>query len=218
MRPILKRTIVTTLLLLTSIVTIHGQGTDTEKDNAPTSLLALKTNLLYDAVLIPNIGLEVSLGKQWTVGADWFYTWFSSNSRHRYWQGYGGYVTLRRYFGNGPQPSVPGYQRLTGHHLGVYALGLTYDVEWGGKGYQAARFGFGGGVEYGYALPIGRRLDLDFSIGIGFQDGEYKEYDPMDGHYVWQATKKRHWFGPTKAEVTLRWDIGKHSKKKGGAR
>lgn len=63
--------------------------------------LALKTNLLYDAVLIPNIGVEVSLGKQWTASADWFYTWFSSDNRHRYWQGYGGYL----YHGDRPPVS-----------------------------------------------------------------------------------------------------------------
>lgn len=213
-----KRTILTTILLLTIAVATYGQDINSDEGDASSSLLALKTNLLYDAALIPNIGLEVSLGKQWTVAADWFYTWFSSDSRHRYWQSYGGYLTVRRYFGNGPQPSNPDYSRLTGHHVGAYILGLTYDVEWGGKGYQAAKFGFGGGLEYGYALPIGRRLDLDFTIGVGFQDGEYKEYEPADdetGHYVWQATKKRHWWGPTKAEVTLRWDIGKHSKKGG---
>lgn len=168
--------------------------------------LALKTNMLYDAVLIPNIGVEVSLGKKWTASADWFYTWFSSDNRHRYWQGYGGYVTLRRYLGSRPV--------LSGHHLGVYALGLTYDVEWGGRGYQAERFGFGGGIEYGYSLPVSRRIDIDFTIGAGFQDGEYKEYEPADGHYVWQATHKRHWWGPTKAEVTLKWRLGK----KGGER
>ena len=168
----------------------------------PASRMALKTNLLYDAVLIPNAGVEVNLGRQWTVGLDGFYTWFSSDSRHRYWQGYGGYLTLRRYFGSsaGNQPFMS-----KGHHLGAYVLGLTYDVEWGGRGYQADRFGFGGGVEYGYSLPIGRRLCLDFSLGIGFQDGEYKTYDPVDDHYVWQSTRKRHWWGPTKAEVSLKW-------------
>ena len=99
-------------------------------------------------------------------------------------------------------------------------LGLTYDVEWGGKGYQAARFGFGGGLEYGYSKKIGRKWCLDFSIGVGFQDGEYKEYVPMDDHYVWQSTHKRHWFGPTKAEISLKWLLGvKGSKqKKGGKR
>lgn len=173
---------------------------------SPTSRMALKTNLLYDAVLIPNAGVEVNLGRQWTVGLDGFYTWFSSDSRHRYWQGYGGYLTLRRYFGSraADQPFM-----FEGHHLGAYILGLTYDVEWGGRGYQADRFGFGGGVEYGYSLPIGRRLCLDFSLGIGFQDGEYKTYDPVDDHYVWQSTNKRHWFGPTKAEVSLKWILGK---------
>ena len=212
------------LLLTLSILPIAGRSqavSDISDQKSDRQLLSLSTNLLYDAALIPNIGLEVSLGKQWTIGADWFYTRFSSNSRHRYWQGYGGYLTLRRYFGNNPLTLSSKSQdcpRLTGHHLGVYALGLTYDVEWGGKGYQADKFGFGGGVEYGYALPIGRRLDLDFSIGIGFQGGEYKEYEPADddtGHYVWEATKKRSWWGPTKAAITLRWDIGKHSKKGG---
>lgn len=195
-------------MMLSLLPSLHVGAQDVA---APKSRVALKTNLLYDAVLIPNAGVEVSLGRQWTVGADGFFTWFSSDSRHRYWQGYGGYLTLRRYFGS----PVEGQPFLfKGHHIGAYALGLTYDVEWGGRGYQADRFGFGGGVEYGYALPIGRNLLLDFSLGIGFQDGEYKEYDPQDNHYVWQTTSKRHWFGPTKAEVSLKWVLGK----KGGAR
>ena len=188
-------------------------------------LIALKTNLLYDAAVIPNIGIEISLGKRFTISADWFYTWFSSDNRHRYWQGYGGYLTVRKYFGGNkhqtsdlrPQTSLP----FTGHHLGLYGLGMTYDVEWGGRGYQAARFGFGGGVEYGYSARIGRRLCLDFNLGLGFQDGEYKEYLPTDdgtGHYVWQSTHKRHWWGPTKAEVTLKWILGPLREKKGGAR
>lgn len=173
-----------------------------EHSSTQGSRFAVKTNLLYDVAIIPNIGVEFAMGRQWTVAADWFYTWFSSDNRHRYWQGYGGYFTVRRYLGNNSQP-------LLGHHLGLYALGLTYDVEWGGRGYQAARFGFGGGIEYGYSTSIGRRLCLDFSLGVGFQDGEYKTYDPMDGHYVWQSTHKRHWFGPTKAEVSLKWLLGK---------
>ena len=180
--------------------------------------LALKTNLLYDAALIPNIGIEMDLGRQWTACFDWFHTWLSSNDRHRYWQGYGGYLTVRRYLSR-QSPDLQPYSLPRGHHLGAYVLGMTYDVEWGGRGYQADRFGFGGGLEYGYSMPIGRRLDLDFSLGIGFQDGEYKEYVPSNdsyNHYIWQSTHKRHWFGPTKAEVTLRWNIGVN--KKGGNR
>ncbi|MBR7048358.1 MAG: DUF3575 domain-containing protein [Prevotella sp.] len=187
--------------------------------------LALKTNMLYDVCLIPNIGAEFNLGKRWTITFDWFYTWFSADNRHRYWQGYGGYLGVRKYFGSSKsnQNTLPhregrgGSSFPRGHHLGLYALGLTYDVEWGGKGYQAARFGFGAGVEYGYSMRIGRRLNLDLSIGVGFQDGEYKEYVPSHdhwNHYIWLSTHKRHWWGPTKAEVSLVWVIG--GNKKGG--
>ena len=177
--------------------------------------LALRTNLLYDAVLIPNIGVEVALGKGFTLGADWFGTWLYSNKQHWYWQGYGGYLTARYYFGKAAEE-----QPFTGHHVGIYGTALTYDVEFGGTGYQAAKFGFGGGVEYGYSLRVAESLCLDFNLGLGYQGGEYKKYMPTDdgtGHYVWMSTHRRHWWGPTKAEVSLKWLIGP-GKKKGGER
>jgi|GEM_PF-6135277 len=40
-------------------------------------------------------------------------------------------------------------------------------------------------------------------------NSRYKEYLPQDGHYVWQSTKRRHWIGPTKAEISLVWLIGR---------
>lgn len=202
-------TIAGVLLALAMTQVSRAQGAAQDSDGTRKYVVALKTNMLYDVVLVPNIGVEVAVGKGWTIGADWFYTWFSSDNRHRYWQGYGGYATVRRYFGSAAksQDSKNKTQNFTGHHVGIYGLGLTYDVEWGGRGYQAARFGFGAGVEYGYSMPIGSRLNLDFSLGVGFQDGEYKEYDPVDDHYVWHSTNKRHWWGPTKAEVTLKWSI-----------
>lgn len=199
--------ILVTLLAVAAIGTGNAQsagtsGSDTIQytwsENVPP--IALKTNLLYDLALVPNIGIEVAIGRHWTVGFDWFHTWISSDSRHRYWQGYGCYIGGRYYFGG---------ERFTGHHVGAYALGMTYDVEWGGRGYQAATFGWGGGVEYGYSRRISTHFNLAFTLGLGFQDGEYKEYDPKDGHYVWQSTHKRHWWGPTRAEVSLVWMIGR---------
>ena len=61
---------------------------------------------------------------------------------------------------------------------------------------------------YGYSLPVCERLHFDFGIGIGYLGGEYETYDPRDGHYVWQRTRKLRWVGPTKAEVSLVWLIG----------
>ena len=178
-------------------------------------VVALRTNLLYDAALVPNIGLEIWLGKQFTIAADWFGTWLSWDERHLYWQGYGGYLTLRYYFGK-----QAAEHRFVGHHAGIYGSALTYDVEFGGQGYQAAKFGFGGGLEYGYSLRVNRSLSFDFTLGVGYQGGEYKEYQPTNdgtGHYEWLATYRRHWIGPTKAEVSLKWLIAPVNKKKRGA-
>jgi hypothetical protein len=57
-------------------------------------------------------------------------------------------------------------------------------------------------------LPIHRVLNIDFVVGAGYHSGIYYDYIPVDGEYVWQATKRRRWIGPTKAEVTLVWLIG----------
>ena len=65
------------------------------------------------------------------------------------------------------------------------------------------------GVEYGYSLPVGRRLNIDFTIGAGYWGGEYQKYYPEERHYVWRETARRHRFVPTKAEVSLVWLVGR---------
>ena len=200
---------------------INPQSSDsTQQNSEPKPVVALRTNLLYDAALVPNIGVEVGLGKGFTLAADWFGTWLFSDKNHWYWQGYGGYLTARYYFDkDNPQYSLtPGQMLSSGHHVGIYGTALTYDVEFGGIGYQAAQFGFGGGVEYGYSLKVAQSLCIDFNLGLGYQGGEYKKYMPTDdgsGHYVWMSTHRRHWWGPTKAEISLKWLITP-TKKKGG--
>ena len=173
--------------------------------------MAVKTNLLYDAALVPNIGVEFYLKDGWSVGAGWMYGWWKKDRIHWYWRAYGGDVTVRKWLGKKAEEKP-----LTGHHIGVYGQVLTYDFETGGRGYMGGepggslfdRANFVGGIEYGYALPVARRLNLDFSIGIGYMGGKYHEYVPMDDCYVWQATKQRHYFGPTRLEVSLVWLLG----------
>lgn len=184
---------------------------------------ALKTNALYDLALVPNIGAEFYLGKNWSAGANWMYAWWKHDVKHWYWRVYGGDVYVRKWFGRKAKEKP-----LTGHHMGVYAQALTYDFETGGRGYMGGKPGgnlwdkasFAAGIEYGYSHPIARRLNLDFTLGVGYLTGDYHEYLPMDDCYVWQVTKTRRWFGPTKAEVSLVWLLGRdnYNKEKGGRR
>lgn len=185
--------------------------------------MALKTNLLYDIALVPNVGAEFHLGRGWSLGAGGMYGWWKNDRKHRYWRIYGGEFDIRKYFGR-----RAGEQPLTGHHLGIYGQVMTYDFETGGRGYMGGQPGgtlfdkahWGIGIEYGYSVALGRRLNLDFSLGIGYLGGEYMEYVPADSHYVWQSTHHRDWFGPTKAEISLVWRLGPGAikEKKGGKR
>lgn len=181
----------------------------------PPFYMGVRSNLLYDAIAIPNIGVEFYLGNRWSVLGNWMYSWWKTDREHWYWRTYGGDLSVRRWFGRKAQEKP-----LTGHHVGIYGQIVTYDFETGGRGYLADRWSGGGGVEYGYAMPVGKRLNLDFNLGVGYSGGEVKEYIPIDSHYVWQKTKRSRWFGPTKVEVALTWLLGRGNinKDKGGKR
>ena len=176
---------------------------ETKAQESKPLYLALKTNLLFDAALVPNVSLEWGFADHWSVSAEYMHAWWKSDHSHRYWRTYGGNVELRYWFGRKAQE-----KRLTGHHVGAYFGALTYDFEWGGKGYLARDASTNFGLSYGYALPIARRLNLDFEIGIGYFSGKYDEYEPRGDYYFWEATKNRKWFGPTRLEATLVWLIG----------
>lgn len=144
--------------------------------------------------------------KNWSIIGSWHCAWWSKDSRHRFERTYGGELEVRHYFNR---------HRLTGHHIGVYGQGFTYDLEWGKKGY-ISDFSYGGGVSYGYSVAASRRLHFDFTLGLGYLGGKYKTYEPQDGHYVWQETRNRRWVGPTKLEVSLVWLIGPGADRKEG--
>lgn len=181
----------------------------------------LRTNMLFDIAAVPNIGAEFYLGKNLSVLADWMYGWWSSNHRHRYWQIYGGELGARWWFGRKAD-----VKPLTGHHLGIYGSIFIFDFEWGHTGYMGGKPGgtlwdrciVNTGIEYGYSLPIGRHLNIDFSIGLGYLGGNYIKYFPFDNDYYREKEYKMRFFGPTKAEISLVWLLGRgnSNNRKGG--
>ena len=82
------------------------------------------------------------MGKGWSVGANWMYAWWSNDTRHRFWRTYGGDVELRRWF----SPRRESRSLMCGHHIGVYGQLLTYDIEWGGRGYLGDRWSWAAGA------------------------------------------------------------------------
>lgn len=185
--------------------------------------MAIKTNMLYDVAAVPNIGAEFYLGENFSIAANYAHAWWKSDAKNFYWRYYGADASIRWWFGKASR-----IKPLQGHHIGLNYQILTYDFQLGNKGIMAGmpngnladRANHIVALEYGYSLPIARRLNIDFAIGAGYHWGIFEEYLPIEGHHVWQATKRRQYFGPTKLEVSLVWLIGceNYNKNKGGKR
>lgn len=171
--------------------------------------VAVKTNLLHDIALTPDIGAEIMLAKRFSLSVAGVYAWWSNDSRHRFWRIRGGNMEMRVWFGNRRHERA-----LTGHHIGVYGSMHDYDFEFGGKGWQSPKATYGVGISYGYSLPLNRRLNLDLGVKAGYSAGEIIRYKPQCGTYVCTGKSFHRYFGITGLEITLVWFPGANNKNK----
>ena len=172
----------------------------------PWHRLAIKTNLLYDAILMPSLEVEYRIDDRWSVAVEGSVAWWKRDRRHKYYQ-IATILPEGRYWFGTKKP-------WHGHYVGVFAGGSWYDLENGARGYKGEFFTTG--VSYGYMFPIGRSLSIEAGLGVGFLYTTYEEYLPIDGHYVYQQTSRTNWFGPVKVKLALVWRLW--DGKKGGRR
>ena len=204
-----------TLTFLQSGKTMYPQRNPVAASCRRRPLLALKTNLLFDAALMPNVEIEVPVGKRWSVNGEYAFPWWQFDRGKYCMQVLMGGLEGRYWLGS--RKSREDREVLTGHFLGLYAGGGKYDLQWGEKGYQGEFF-IAAGVSYGWATRIARHLHLEFNIGIGLLRTDYRHY-ARDNYQtlLWQENGKYTWFGPTKAKISLVWLLNRRVKK-GGSR
>lgn len=171
----------------------------------------LGTNVLYDLAMLPSLSVEVGLADRLSlVGSATYGQMEGWPWRQGVRMGTAD-VELRRW--------LKGSETMQrGHHVGAYVAAYHYDILSGDTGWQA-RFNWGMGCSWGYRMPLGSSLALDFGLGLGYVGGSYKKYEVSNDvyrHNLWKADRTRYYFGPTKVELSLIWHIG--SAGKGGAR
>ena len=87
---LLTKITITVLLLLSLIIT-----------RASAQTMALRTNLLYDATLSPNLGAEVRVDSVWTVGINvGLNAWDIDKAKNKKWRHVLVSPNVRRYFGH----------------------------------------------------------------------------------------------------------------------
>ena len=174
------------------------------------TLFALKTNLLFDAALMPNIELEIPLGRRWSLNTEYIFPWWLIDGDRYCLQVLSGGAEVRYWTGNRLiRPA------MAGHFLGLYAGGGKYDLQWQQNGYQGEFF-IAAGVSYGYARRIARNFSLEFNIGIGMLRTNYRHYRTEQNYEVlrWLENGNYTWFGPTKVKISLVWLLNGKQKNK----
>lgn len=173
----------------------------------PLHRLAVKTNLLYDAILMPSLEVEYRINDRWSVAVEGDVAWWKRDSAHKYYQ-ISTILAEGRYWFHTREP-------WHGHYVGVFAGGSWYDLENGERGYKGEFWT--AGISYGYMFPIGRSWSFEAGLGVGFLRTRYEEYLPLDGHYVYQQTSRTNWLGPVKVKFALvyrLWDINRKGGRK----
>lgn len=198
----------------------------TEVPRKKKTILALKTNLLYDALSLVNYSIEVPIGDRFS--ALWYHqfpwwTWGQADNQYCIrFLSIGG--EGRWWFKPMPRPQMGKSvqrDRLMGHFVGVYAESGKWDFEWGRDiCHQGEHWSVG--LSYGYSMPLGRRLNMEFSLSLGYASIPYRGYTPSENYEIlWRDLAKQgrwHYFGPTKVQVSLVVPITMQTKRKGGAR
>lgn len=186
-----KLIIVLGLLLFVAVLKTHGQ----EKRFYDAPVVGIKTNVLYWMTTTINIGAEIGLGKKTTLDITGAYNpWdFKDNQKIKLRMGQ---VEFRYWTG----------ERFIGHFFGLHAH--YGDFNMGGfqmLGMDKYRYEgslYGGGFSYGYQWVLGKRLNLEATIGLGYARIEYDKYEyQVGGSFIKKDT--RNYFGPTKAGLTL---------------
>lgn len=175
-------------------------------------LLAVSTNLVYDLggvffpmAWMPNIAVEVPIGKSWSVYAEYDFPWWLARGNDKAFQVLKWDLGARWWFSR-KRASDP-FDVLRGHFVGVDLGGGYYDIEPQHSGYQGEFLL--AAVEYGYSWRIADCWRVEVCAGFGWMGTQYRAYTGTtdDAHLIYQHDGRLNWLGPVKAEASIKYLI-----------
>lgn len=166
--------------------------------------VGIKSNLLYDALLSPNLGVEVGLSPHWSVELSGnFNDWSVGGHLWKHW-----FVQ--------PEARYWLCERFGGHFLAFHAIAGEYNF---GKLKNSFKFlgsdfsglsdrryqgwGAGLGVGYGYTWMLSRHWSIEAEIGVGWIYTKYDTYPCKNCGTRLETGMTHNYVGPTKAAVNL---------------
>lgn len=187
-----KKIVAAVMLAVAGMCHVHAQD------------VALKTNLLYDAMLSPSLGAEVRLAPHWSADLSGNVN-FWTLSHGRKWKHWLVQPEARYWF----------CEAMGGHFIGLHALGGEYNVgnislpDFLGnkfrklKDTRAQGWFAGAGIAYGYNWLLSKHWSLEAEIGIGWAYTRYDRYECAGCGRKVESNRVHNYVGPTKAAVNL---------------
>lgn len=163
----------------------------------------IRTNLLYDAFLLPTLGVEWHVNHHIGIKLDGSYSfWGDENGNvQKVWlvsPEVRWYMLDYKRFYVGASGNVGEYNIYKGMLGGLFS---------GDTGYQGKLWG--AGLTVGYQLNLSRSFSLDFNLGLGYTRLEYDSFSILNDTRVYKEREKsRNFWGPTHAGISLVWTIG----------
>ncbi|MCH5325652.1 MAG: DUF3575 domain-containing protein [Duncaniella sp.] len=163
----------------------------------------IKTNLLPDAALSPNLGVEVGLAPHWSLDlTGQLNLWPVNDHKWKHWL---------------VQPEARYWfcEYFAKHFVGLHLLGGKYnfgnirnDINFLGSDFSRLTdhryqgWAVGGGIAYGYSFLLSKHFNLELEIGVGYL---YTKFDEFECKECGKKTDSgsHNYFGPTKAAVNL---------------
>ena len=172
-----KLIIIVSLLTLT-IGTINAQR------------VAISNNLLYDATLTPNLGLDFRVDSLWTIGVDaGLNAWDINKETNKKWRHLLIAPNVRRWLGDVPfhKDYIEGNLIYSQFNVGnTKMLGLYSGVK--NRRLQGDLFALGGKYGYSWILARDWRIEAEAGVAVGY--AWFKEYEcPTCGTYIGEGCR-----------------------------
>lgn len=164
---------------------------------------ALKTNAAYLAAGVANIGAEIAIARHWSFDLPLVYSPYTIARDYR----------LRLLY---LQPEIRFWldRPLKGHFFGLHGHVGVANVSFNDHDrYQTPDGFYGGGISYGYSLPLARRWSMEFTIGAGYLYTKYNTYRNTtisSGEMIRSGTKL-HYVGLDKVGINIVYRFGDRS-------
>ena len=183
-------------LLLTQQSDSHGLPDELLAPPTPKRRLALKSNLLPWIATIPNFGIETDVSNRVSLSLPvWWCPWFIGKSHSL------------RVLAFQPEARWWFDRPGNGHFIGPHFSLAWYNFKNGETRYQdKGQPLLGGGLTYGYSLPLKGEWRMEFSVGVGYCSLKYDRFYNVDnGARI--DTRKTSYFGVDHAGVSVSYNF-----------